>query len=162
MLAVWLGLPFVDCWKGGKKMNATYDTDFYSWTQQQAVLLKAGRFSDADLENIIEEIESMGRSEKRELESRLTVLLQHLLKWKYQPSRRGKSWELTIKWQRVDFLKVLNENPGLKPHLHHILASAYEVAVIKAAKETRLSEKNFPPECPFEWENIIKPDFYPD
>lgn len=143
-------------------MNTTYETDFYSWTQQQAGLLKAGRFSDADLENIIEEIESMGRSEKRELESRLSVLLLHLLKWKYQPSRQCRSWRLSIDEQRIQFIRVLNENPGLKPHLHHVLVDAYEVAVIKAAKETRLSEKNFPPECPFEWENIIKSGFYPD
>jgi hypothetical protein len=143
-------------------MNTTYDTDFYTWTQQQASLLKAGRFSDADFENIIEEIESMGRSEKRELESRLSVLLLHLLKWKYQPARRSRSWRLSIDEQRIQFIRVLNENPGLKPHLHHVLTSAYELAVVKAAKETRLSEKRFPTECPFEWETLVKAGFYPD
>lgn len=90
---------------------SNYETDFYTWTQQQAALLKSGRFSEADLENIIEEIETMGRSERRALENRLTVLLQHLLKWEYQPSRRGRSWTLTMRQQRLKFVKVLNENP---------------------------------------------------
>lgn len=143
-------------------MSTTYDTDFYSWTQQQAGLLKAGRFSDADLENIIEEIESMGRSEKRELESRLSVLLLHLLKWKYQPSRQCRSWRLSIDEQRIQFLRVFNENPGLKPHFYHILASAYELAAVKAAKETKLSQKNFPVECPFDLDFLVKTGFYPD
>jgi len=70
----------------------SYDKDFYSWTQEQAELLKHGRFSELDIDNLIKEVESMGRSEKRELESRLTFLLLHLLKWKYQEVRRGRSW----------------------------------------------------------------------
>lgn len=143
-------------------MNTTYDTDFYTWTQQQAGLLKAGRFSDVDIENIIEEIESMGRSEKRELESRLAVLLQHLLKWQYQPARRGKSWELTIKWQRMDFLKVLRDNPGLKSKLAGILLDAYQTAVVKASEETGYDEKVFPSVCPWSFDEIAKEGFYPD
>lgn len=139
-----------------------YEADFYTWTQQQANLLKAGRFSDVDLDNIIEEIESMGRSEKRELESRLTVLLQHLLKWKYQPARRGKSWELTIKGQRVDFLKVLKENPGLKSKLSGCLIDAYQLAVIRASEETGLDEDVFPLNCPWSFEEIAKVTFYPE
>jgi len=78
----------------------SYEQDFYGWTQEQAALLRAGRLTDLDIENLIEEVETMGRSEKRELESRLTVLLLHLLKWKYQPNRRGRSWNLTIKGHR--------------------------------------------------------------
>jgi hypothetical protein len=73
---------------------SNYETDFYTWTQQQASLLKSGHFSEIDVDNIIEEIETMGRSEKRSLESRLIELLQHLLKWEYQPQRRGRSWSL--------------------------------------------------------------------
>ena len=69
-----------------------YDQDFYAWTNEQAALLRAGRLSEADVEHIAEEIENMGKSEKRELVSRLRVLLLHLLKWQYQPTRRGKSW----------------------------------------------------------------------
>lgn len=143
-------------------MNVTYDTDFYTWTQQQAGLLKAGRFSDVDFENIIEEIESMGKSEKRELESRLAVLLHHLLKWQYQPARRGRSWELTIKGQRVDFLKVLRDNPGLKPKLPGLLIDAYQSAVIKASEETGINETDFPTICPWSFEEIANSLFYPN
>lgn len=143
-------------------MSATYETDFYGWTQQQATLLKNGQFNLADLTNIIEEIESMGRSEKRELESRLTVLLQHLLKWQYQPNIRGKSWELTIKGQRSRFLRVLKENPGLKSKLDGCLLNAYQDAVVDAAKETGFDESVFPETCPWRWDEITNSLFYPD
>ncbi len=143
-------------------MSASYETDFYGWTQQQAALLKAGHISAADLSNIIEEIESMGRSEKRELQSRLTVLLQHLLKWKFQPSRQGKSRQLSIIEQRIQFIEVLDENPGLKSHLTDILIDAYRLAIVKAAKETGLSMTDFPSECPWSWQEITDSDFYPE
>ncbi|MBT9097717.1 DUF29 domain-containing protein [Methylovulum psychrotolerans] len=99
---------------------ATYGNDFYSWTQQQAALLKSRQFSELDLANLIEEIESLGRSEKRELENRLTALLLHLLKWQCQPARRSRSWELSIDEQRVKFLRVLKDNPGLKSRLDRV------------------------------------------
>lgn len=142
--------------------TTTYETDFYGWIQQQAALLKDGQFGAIDLANIIEEIESMGRSEKRELENRLTVLLQHLLKWKYQPNRRGKSWELTIKGQRSRFLRVLKENPGLKTKLEGCLLNAYQDAVVEAAKETGFDERVFPEACPWNWQELIDSEFYPD
>lgn len=141
--------------------SSTYETDFYTWTQQQAALLKAGRFNEADIENIIEEIETMGRSEKRSVESRLTVLLQHLLKWEHQPQRRGRSWLLTIREQRLRFFKLLNENPGLKPQLSDILRSAYEIALLNAASETNIDEIDFPAECPWTFEQIIDQTFFP-
>lgn len=102
-----------------------YDQDFYSWTQEQAELLKKGRFSELDIDNLIKEVESMGKSEKRELESRLTILLLHLLKWKYQEVRRGRSWQLSIDEQRIQFEEILNENLGLKPKLDEIVKKAY-------------------------------------
>jgi hypothetical protein len=143
-------------------MNATYDTDFYSWTQQQANLLKAGRFSDADFENIIEEIESMGRSEKRELESRLTVLLHHLLKWQYQSERRGKSWTFTINEQRRKLSKLLSKNPGLLSELSEVVAEAYDDAVFKASYETGINSAVFPQQNPWKYEQIINPAFFPE
>ena len=73
-----------------------YDRDFYAWANEQASLLRKGDLSHADIEHIAEEIESMGKTEKRELISRLTVLLLHLLKWRFQPTLRGKSWRLSI------------------------------------------------------------------
>ena len=139
-----------------------YEQDFYGWTQEQAALLRAGRLNDLDIENLIEEVETMGRSEKRELESRLTVLLVHLLKWRYQSNRRCRSWQLTIKTQRIDFLKVLRDNPGLKPSLDQCMNDAYQLATIKASLETGLDEGIFPASCPWELSDAIKQDFYPD
>lgn len=143
-------------------MAITYETDFYGWIQQQAALLKGRQFDAVDLANIIEEIESMGRSEYRSLESRLSVLLQHLLKWKFQPERRGRSWELSIDEQRIRFDRLLRENPSLKTALNTILIDAYRLAVIKAAKETKLDKKRFPTICPWSWQEITDSEFYPD
>lgn len=82
-------------------MSSLYHTDFHAWANQQATLLREGRLQAADIEHIAEEIESMGRSEKRELFSRLVILMMHLLKWQYQPMRRGHSWQATIKIQQI-------------------------------------------------------------
>ncbi|MDD5320613.1 MAG: DUF29 domain-containing protein [Methylococcales bacterium] len=140
----------------------TYENDFYTWTQQQAALLKSGKFADLDIQNLIEEIETMGRSEKRELESRLTILLLHLLKWKYQEVRRGRGWELTIEEQRIKFTETLEENPGLKPALSEIVRKAYRLAVIQASRETKISKNIFPEYCPWSLEQISNETFYPD
>ncbi len=139
-----------------------YEQDFYGWTQEQASLLRAGRLSDLDIDNLIEEIETMGRSEKRELQSRLTVLLVHLLKWKYQPVRRGRSWLLTIKGQRMNFADVLKDNPGLKSQLSDILHNAYEMAKVNAYKETKIDEDIFDVDCPRTFDQIMDTGFYPD
>ena len=140
----------------------SYEQDFYSWTQEQANLLKHGRFSELDVENLIEEVETMGRSEKRELESRLTVLLLHLLKWKYQEVRRGRSWQLSIDEQRIQFCKTLKENPGLKPKLDEIVKDAYKLAVIQASRETKISKTVFPESCPWSLAQFIEEEYYPD
>lgn len=140
----------------------TYQTDFYGWTQQQAHFLKTGCLSNLDVENLIEEIETMGRSEKRELDSRLMVLLVHLLKWKYQPKRRGRSWKLTIQGQRLNFLETLDENPSLKPQLEDILVKAYKKAKIQALKQTKLAQNTFPNLCPWQLAQILDDDFYPN
>jgi hypothetical protein len=139
-----------------------YNNDFYGWTQEQAALLRAGQLNDLDIENLIEEIETMGRSEKRELESRLTVLLLHLLKWQYQEVRRGRSWELSIDEQRIQFNKTLKENPGLKPVLEEILKDAYKLATIQASRETKISKAVFPQECPWTFDQITNETYYPD
>ncbi len=139
-----------------------YEQDFYGWTQEQAALLRAGRLNDLDIENLIEEIETMGRSEKRELESRLTVLLLHLLKWKYQDVRRGRSWELSIIEQRLKFEETLDENPGLKSKLDDILLKAYKFAVIQASRETKLTSSVFPSQCPWSLDQITDTTFFPN
>lgn len=141
---------------------SNYDQDFYGWTQEQAALLKAGRLNDLDIDNLIEEVETMGRSEKRALESRLTVLLVHLLKWKYQPARRSRSWTLTIVGQRIKFDRVLKDNPGLKPQLSEIMNNAYRLAKVNAERETKLDAKVFDLECAWTLEQITDDNFFPD
>jgi hypothetical protein len=118
--------------------------------------------SELDFENIIEEMEALGRSEKHELISRLSVLLSHLLKWQYQPTMRGHSWVYSIKEQRKQSKIHLKDNPSLKSKLDDILIDAYDVAISKAAKETTLDEKEFPQECPYTFDQIMNDEFYPE
>lgn len=139
-----------------------YQTDYYGWTVEQAELLKTGNWQKIDVENLIDEVESMGRSEKRSLESRLIVLITHLLKWQYQPVRRGKSWELTIKGQRVNCLDVLDDNPSLKSKLDELFIKAYYRAKLEAAKETGLDEDYFPEACPYTLTQLFDSKYYPD
>ena len=139
-----------------------YNKDFYGWTLEQAQLLKSGQWQAIDMENLIDEIESMGRSEKRALDSRIIVLITHLLKWHYQPTRRGKSWQLTIKGQRANCLDILDDNPSLKAKLNDSFVKAYSRAKIEAAKETGLDENFFPAECPYSIAQLFDNDYYPD
>ena len=107
-------------------------------------LLRAGKLAEADIEHIAEEIETMGRTEKRELISRLSVLLLHLLKWRYQPERRSPSWEASIRVQRNRLADHLDDNPSLKPLLPQALASAYRDAALEAVAETGLCGLDLP------------------
>jgi hypothetical protein len=143
--------------------QADYEQDFYAWAEQQAELLRAGRWSDLDVLHLSEELESMGAREKRELISRLAVLLSHLLKWQYQASRRGRSWELTITEQRGRILDLLADNPSLKQsdRLLPAIQKAYKYAVIRAELETGLSGNSFPRDCPYEWKDIMDEHFLP-
>jgi hypothetical protein len=138
-----------------------YHQDFYGWTQEQAKLLRERRMDEIDIENLLEEVESMGKSERRELESRLEVLLMQLLKWHYQPNFQGKSWELTIREQRAKSIRQLRENPSLKGQLAETFAFAYEDARLWAARETGLSLDIFPDTCPWTFEQIINAEFFP-
>ncbi|CAK0757168.1 DUF29 domain-containing protein [Gammaproteobacteria bacterium] len=140
----------------------THETDFYSWTQEQAALLKQGRYMEADYEHLIEELESMGASERRELTNRLAVLLAHLLKWQNQPERRGNSWRFTIKEQRQKVTRVLRQNPGLKPAIGEHLADGYSDAILIAARETNKELEAFPAECPWAVLQVLSDSFWPD
>jgi hypothetical protein len=139
-----------------------YDADFYGWANEQAALLRAGKLSEADIANIAEEIESMGRSEKRELVSRLAVLLTHLLKWRFQPGGRGSSWRASIIVQRSRLSDHLDDNPSLKPRIPLALERAYREATVVAGDETKLGEAAFPPTCPWSFDDILNPDFWPE
>lgn len=125
-------------------------------------MLRARRLSEADIDHIAEEIESMGKAEKRELVSRLTALLLHLLKWQFQPDRRGSSWEATITVQRDDVADHLNDNPSLKARLPEALSSAYRKAAITAHGETDLPTQTLPTLCPWSVKQIMDLGFWPD
>ena len=126
-----------------------YDQDFYLWIETISKQLKAGKFAEIDLANLIEEIESMGKSEKRELKSRLIVLLMHLLKWQYQPEKRSESWRSTITEQRICIELLLEDSPSLQPLFIEIFADCYEKARLKASEETGIKLNFFPKESPF-------------
>ncbi len=145
-------------------MTATelYDRDFYEWTRCNAALLRAGRLQDADIGHIAEEIEDMGKSERRGLESHLEALLVHLLKWRFQPDRRSRSWTATIRAQRLRIAKLLREMPSLRRLPAENLNDAYEQAVLDAIGETDLREEDFPASCPFGIDEILDPAFFPE
>ncbi|MBP2230302.1 hypothetical protein J2847_003605 [Azospirillum agricola] len=143
-------------------MSSLYDRDFYAWANEQAALLRAGQWSAADVARIAEEIESMGRSEKRELVSRLTVLLLRLLKWQFQPALRGNSWRLSIANARDRLVDHLDDNPSLKAKLPDATASAYRYARREASAESGLPEDIFPPGCPWSFETFMAQDFWPE
>ena len=138
-----------------------YDHDFYAWANEQAALLRAGNLMAADIEHIAEEIESMGKTEKRELVNRLAILLSHLLKWQFQPVRRGASWQATIRIQRRDLARHLIDNPSLKSALAPAIEDAYGNAVIDASAETGLCEDTFPPVCPWSFDQLMDEGFWP-
>jgi len=143
------------------KREREYNKDFYAWAIHNAQLLRAGKLSEVDIEHIAEEIESMGKSERRELINRLAILLAHLLKWKFQPIRQSKSWELTIKEQRFELIDLLDESPSLKHELGKQLAHAYQKALMIAEKETGLDQKMFPKDCPFSLKKSLEKNFFP-
>lgn len=134
-------------------MTTLYEKDFCGWSEQQSKLLLDKRWGEIDIENIIEEIESLGKSEKHKLESYLIVLLMHMLKATVQAKTR--SWELSIKFSKKRVIKVLNENPSLKPRLKEFIDSAYESSILKAAQETGVDEELFPKECPWTIDEIL-------
>jgi hypothetical protein len=139
-----------------------YDTDVIAWANEQARLLRAGLFSQLDIEHIADEIEDVGKSEQREFERRMSLLLAHLLKWQYQPSHRGASWERTIKDQRLMIARRLNKTPSLKPELKDpvFLLETWADAARIAENETGILNQ-FPLSCPWTIEQIMDLDFWP-
>src|SRR5438128_4372619 len=112
---------------------AAYDADFFAWTQRTAALLRARRFDEVDVENAAQEIEDMGRRDLRELNSRVQVVLAHLLKWQLQPKKRTRSWQITLLTQRSEIDTLLRDSPSLRPKLTHALPRTYARAVKLAA-----------------------------
>jgi hypothetical protein len=138
-----------------------YDTDFYAWTEEQADFLRHRRWDRLDVENLIEEIESLGKQQKQELRNRLKVLFAHLLKWEYQPRKRSRSWLATIRIQRREIIEFLEENPSLRSYLDEALEKAYRGGRDLAMGKTNLIDRTFPVDRPYAWEDIVSEDFFP-
>ncbi|NEX19954.1 DUF29 domain-containing protein [Thiorhodococcus mannitoliphagus] len=139
----------------------TYDGDIIVWANEQARLLRAGAFSQLDVEHIAEEIEDVGKSEKRELASRMAILLAHLLKWQHQPQRQGKRWQRTIKEQRNALAICIKKTPSLKAALNDgdWWSGVCSDAVAKASDETGLDD--FPESCPWTVQEILDAAWLP-
>ena len=136
-----------------------YDEDLYTWVQEQVTLLRAGRLTEIDAQNIAEELGDVGKSEFGKMQSALEVLLTHMLKWDHQPEKRTRSWENTIAIQRRHYSHVLADNPGLKPRRDEALDRAYELARLGASSETGMLTARFPAECPYDWVDILERSF---
>jgi Domain of unknown function DUF29 len=143
-------------------MAIRYETDVVAWANEQAAFLRAGNFSALDIEHIADEVEDVGKSEQRELETRMGLLIAHLLKWKFQPTRRCKSWELTIREQRKGIALRIKRTPSLKTDLNDVewQAAAWSEALLSAVKETDLD--TFPEACPWAMDQILDQSFFPD
>lgn len=144
-----------------------YDRDFYRWCLAEAEALRklasmrANLAVPLDLENLAEEIESLGKSQARELFSRYVVILVHLLTWRHQPERRSRSWRGTLATQCFELESLYRFSPGLKAQREAMLEEAYAVARKRAARETRLPLSTFPETCPFSLDEIEDPEFLP-
>jgi Domain of unknown function DUF29 len=145
-----------------KQHLATYDSDFYLWSAGQAALIREGKFDQLDIENVAEEIESLGRSDRKSLTSQVQRLLAHLLKWQFQPTRRSKSWKLSIYSARDEIKVILDDSPSLNDALSAGLDKAYLSAKKRAALETGLSAASFPDECPYSLQQVLDEDFWPE
>lgn len=145
-------------------MTVRYEADIVAWANEQAALIRAGRFELLDLENIAEEILDVGKSEQREIASRMTVLLMHLLKWQFQPNYENKkSWAATIKTQRKHLVKRLTQMPSLKPLLSDAewIEDVWADAKLAASIETRIDFDTFPEVCPWSMEDVLQTDWLP-
>jgi len=146
---------------------ALYDRDFFEWTVRNAELLRRGCVQEADLEHIAEEIEDLGKRDKREVISRYTVLVMHLLKWSFQPERRytesgGSSWLATIREQRQQLVAIFAQSRSLEPHAELSFEAVYRDAVKRASAETGIPIRQFPEECPFRFDQVLEDEFLPE
>ena len=138
-----------------KLKSNIYEDDYFKWTRLQMDFLKNEEFDKLDRQHLMMEIESLGNSEKRALESHIANLFLHLLKIEYQPSKHSKSWDNSVKNAKFQILKLLKENPSLKSKLPLLAKDAYFSARLAASSETGLDEENFPASAPWEIKNLL-------
>ena len=139
-----------------------YEDDFEQWCYEQAELLRQRRFAELDLPNVIEELEDMGKEQRRALSSSYRILIAHLLKWQFQPQLRSRSWEQTIDRERDNIIDREKMNPSLGKDAKRLVEEVYRRAIREAAKETDLSRNTFPFDCPYSIEQLRDPDWMPD
>ena len=132
-----------------------YEADFYQWTQETTDRLRRGEFTQVDVPALVEEVEDLGKREKSALQSRLEVLISHLLKWDCQPAKRSKSWQATIELQRSKIERLLSASPSLRPFLSETLSTIYSEAVLRAIKDTGLDRHVFAGTCPYSVQQIL-------
>lgn len=143
-------------------MTNLYRDDFCAWIEAQAALLRQGRLQDIDTDLLAEELEAMGRRERNELVSRLIVLIAHLLKWRYQSTKRSASWRGSIVEQRVQIAREIRLSPSLTPFLPEAIQEAYPDALRIATRETDIDASAFPPSCPFSETDLFDEDYWPE
>jgi hypothetical protein len=143
------------------KARVGYEDDLFAWTQEQAALLRAHAADRIDWENLAEEIESVGGRDRRELKSRLTVILLHLLKWQAQPDQRGMSWRKTLRTQRREIRDLLQQSPSLRREVPDLMRNAYADAVKDAIDETGLRADVFPVTCPYAPNDVLDEEHLP-
>lgn len=139
-----------------------YEQDFVAWADQMASLLEQHRFSELDLDNLVEEVRDLGNRHRDAIESQLTKLMTHLLKWNYQLDRRGVSWQGSIKEAKKQIYRLMRKHPILKTHLVMCFDECYQDAREDAADETSLDVDRFPRLCPFSLEDCLNQDFLPN
>ncbi len=144
-----------------KSQSTPIEADFALWSAEQGALLRAGKLDRLDRENLAEEIESLGRSERREIGSRLELLVLHLLKWQYQPGRRSESWRISISEQRIAIDEVIRTSPSLKRYPEEIFRQACERGRQRAIDETGMLESVFPHDPPFSVAQALDSRFLP-
>ncbi|MCG6137260.1 MAG: DUF29 domain-containing protein [Nostoc sp. LLA-1] len=144
--------------------KALYEQDFYLWIQTTVKLLKERNLEQLDIDNLLEEIDSMGRSEKKELKTRLIVLIEHLLKlqfWILEKDDNARGWRTTVVEQRRQILYILADSPSLKSILNHIFIDCYTDARKDTIRKYQLSSELFPEQPPFSLEQVLNEDFIP-
>ncbi len=137
------------------------EVDYHAWLVEQAAHLRTHRVNELDYEALAEELEDLGRSERRAIESHLKNLLLHLLKWSRQTKRRSRSWRESIDTSRDALIDLLEDSPSLRPHLPVFLERQYPRARRSAATQTGLVETSFPSTCPFTLVQILDREFFP-
>lgn len=139
-----------------------YHSDFHAWTLKAAELIRQRQFNDLNLDELAEELDSMGKKERNEAANRLVILLAHLLKWQFQPAYRNSSWRGSIIEQRKQIQRLLKQSPSIKPYIPAAIAEAYPDAADLAQRETLLPLEHFPTECPYSQDAVLDYDFYPE